>query len=162
MVQGLASVHGMGAVEIDHRNGRYHTAFEHLRRDGEPGPVADSTAVAIADIGRRYLGESNTGSFGTLMGYSVAMGGDVDGLLGDEVVAGGYEYSDYFEERGMVLLLSTARDPVKIYGPRQHRAWFGHSVANNGDFDGNSVSSATGRCATTQRISARLPQRSRS
>jgi len=137
LVQGLALVHGMGSVEIDHRNERYRVVIEHLRRDSVRGLVADSTAVAISDIGYRYLGENKTGSFGTLMGYSVAMGGDVNGLPGDDVVAGGYEYSDRFEERGMVLLLAEGRPPIKIYGPQQHRAWFGHSVANNGDFDGD-------------------------
>ncbi len=29
--------------------------------------------------------------------------------------------------------------PLKILGPRQHRAWFGHPVANNGDFDGDGI-----------------------
>ena len=137
MAQGLSAVHGIGAVELDHRNGRYRAAIEHQRSDREPGPIADSSAVAISDLGRRYLGQNTTGSFGTLMGYSVAMGGDVDGLPGDEAVAGGYEFSDHIEERGLVLILSDERAPTRLYGPRQHRAWFGHSVANNGDFDGD-------------------------
>ena len=137
IAQGLAVVHGIAPVEIDHRNGRYRSAFEHITLDGDRQGAADSTAIAISEIGQRYLGINDTGSFGTLMGYSVAMGGDVDGRPGYEVVAGGYEYSDRFAERGMVLLLSVTRDPVRIYGPRQHRAWFGHSVANNGDFDGD-------------------------
>ena len=139
IAQGLTVVHGISPIAIDHRNGRYRSAFEHLKLDGERQGVADSNAIAISQIGERYLGANNTGSYGTLMGYSVAMGGDVDGRPGYEVVAGGYEYSDRFEERGIVLLLSAGRDPVKIYGPRQHRAWFGHSVANNGDFDGDGL-----------------------
>lgn len=139
LVQGLVAVQGIGAVEIDHRNGRYREAFEHLRSDYMLKPPADSSAVAITEVGTRFLGENALGSFGTLMGYSVSMGGDVDGRLGDEVVAGGYEYSDRYEERGMVLVLARGRLPIKIYGPRQHRAWFGHSVANNGDFDGDGL-----------------------
>lgn len=137
LVQGLATVHGMSPVEIDHRNGRYRSAVEHLRLDALADSVADSSAVALSTLGVRTLGENATGSFGTLLGYSVAMGGDSDGLPGDEVVAGGYEYSDHFEERGMVMLLAAGQQPLKILGPRQHRAWFGHSVANNGNFDGD-------------------------
>ena len=83
------------------------------------------------------MGRNASGSFGTLMGYSVSMGGDVDGVPGADVVAGGYEYSDRFQERGMVLLLRAGQEPIEINGPPQHRAWFGHSVANNGDFDGD-------------------------
>ena len=89
LVQGLVAVHGMGAVEIDHRNGRYATAVEHLRRDEKSGPPADPDAIAVADIGQRYVGRNASGSFGTLMGYSVSMGGDVDGVPGADVVAGG-------------------------------------------------------------------------
>ena len=40
------------------------------------------------------------------------------------------EYSDYFEERGMVMLLAAGQQPMNILGPRQHRAYFGHLVAN--------------------------------
>jgi hypothetical protein len=137
IVQGLSVVHGMGVIEIDHRYGRYRTAMQDLQRDHISTAVADTAAIAISEIGHRYLGENKTGSFGTLMGYSVAMGGDVIGSPGDDVVAGGYEYSDATQERGMVLVVAEDRSPVRIYGPRQHRAWFGHSVANNGDFDGD-------------------------
>lgn len=136
IVQGLSAVHGMGAVEIDHRYGRYRTAMQDLQRD-LVSTAADPAVVAISEVGHRYLGENKTGSFGTLMGYSVAMGGDVIGSSGYDVVAGGYEYSDDTEERGMVLVVTEGRSPVRIYGPHQHRAWFGHSVANNGDFDGD-------------------------
>ena len=137
IVQGLSAVHGMGAVEIDHRHGRYPMAIEHLQKDYTAPSVVDSNALALSEIGHRYLGENKTGSFGTLMGYSVAMAGDIIGSSGYDVVAGGYEYSDASQERGMVLVIAEDRSPVRIYGPRQHRAWFGHSVANNGDFDGD-------------------------
>jgi len=137
IVQGLSAVHGMGAVEIDHRYGRYRTAMQDLQRDLVTTTVSDPTVIAISEVGHRYLGENKTGSFGTLLGYSVAMGGDIIGSSAYDVVAGGYEYSDDTEERGMVLVVAEGRSPVRIYGPRQHRAWFGHSVANNGDFDGD-------------------------
>ena len=137
LVQGLTAVQGIGALEIDHRNGRYRAAIDHLHRDFAAHTAADPSVIALSAVGRSYLGENPTGSFGTLMGYSVAMAGDVDGLPGVEVVAGGYEYSDRYEERGMVLLVASGRLPVRIFGPPQHRAWFGHSVANNGDFDGD-------------------------
>ena len=39
----------------------------------------------------------------------------------------------------MVSLVSNSGRDVRIYGPRQHYAWFGHSVANNGDFDGDGL-----------------------
>lgn len=139
IAQGLTVVHGIAPIEIDHRNGRYRSAFEHLKLDGKQQGAADPAALAISEVGQRYLGANVTGSYGTLMGYSVSMGGDVDGLPGDEVLAGGYEYSDRYEERGMVMLLAAGRSPMKIFGPRQHRAWFGHSVANNGDFDGDGL-----------------------
>jgi hypothetical protein len=139
LVQGLATVHGMNPVEIDHRHGRYGSAAEHLRLDVQTDSVADRSAVALSSIGTRVLGDNATGSYGTLLGYSVSMGGDVDGRPGDEVVAGGYEYSDHYEERGIVLLWGSGQAPLKILGPRQHRAWFGHSVANNGDFDGDGL-----------------------
>ena len=139
LVQGLAMVHGLGPVEIDHRNGRYRSAVEHLRLDAEIDSVSDRSVVALSSIGTRVLGDNATGSYGTLLGYSVSMGGDVDGRPGFEVVAGGYEYSDQYEERGLVLLWGDGQLPLKILGPRQHRAWFGHPVANNGDFDGDGI-----------------------
>jgi hypothetical protein len=139
LVQGLATVHGLHPVEIDHRHGRYGSAVEHLRLDVQTDSVADRSAVALSSIGKRVLGDNATGSYGTLLGYSVSMGGDVDGRPGDEVVAGGYEYSDHYEERGIVLLWGVGQAPLKILGPRQHRAWFGHCVANNGDFDGDGL-----------------------
>jgi len=58
------------------------------------------------------------------------MRGNVDGRAGDEVIAGGYEYSSRFAEREMMVLLSCATTPLKIFDPRQHLAGFGHSVAN--------------------------------
>ena len=114
LVQGLAMVHGLRPVEIDHRNGRYRS-------------------------GKRVLGDNARDSYGTLLGCSVSMGGDVDGRPGFDVVAGGYEYSDQYEGGGLVLLWGVGHLPLKILGPRQHRAWFGHPVANNGDFDGDGI-----------------------
>jgi hypothetical protein len=68
IVQGLSVVHGMGVIEIDHRYGRYRTAMQDLQRDHISTAVADTAAIAISEIGHRYLGENKTGSFGTLRG----------------------------------------------------------------------------------------------
>ena len=39
--------------------------------------------------------------------------------------------------KSVVWCCCSGQEPIEINGPPQHRAWFGHSVANNGDFDGD-------------------------
>jgi len=137
LIQGLKTVHSIGPAEIDHRFGRFRAASEQMNI--KENLANESLAVDVKKVGAGYWGSNPRGDFGTLLGYSVAMGGDVDGNMGDEFVAGGYEYSDFYIERGMVSLVSNGGRDVRIYGPRQHYAWFGHSVANNGDFDGDGL-----------------------
>ena len=137
LIQGLKTVHSIGPAEIDHRFGRFRAASEQMNI--KENLANESLAVDVKKVGAGYWGSNPRGDFGTLLGYSVAMGGDVDGNKGDEFIAGGYEYSDFYIERGMVSLVSNGGRDVRIYGPRQHYAWFGHSVANNGDFDGDGL-----------------------
>tara|TARA_B100001250_G_scaffold183445_1_gene157870 strand:+ start:1073 stop:2659 length:1587 start_codon:yes stop_codon:yes gene_type:complete len=139
LVQGLTMIHGLSLTEIDHRAQRHQIAFKQLSNDNNPVNPGDINAIPITSIGTKYLGENKSNGLGTLLGYSVSMAGNVDGLPGFEIVAGGYEFTDDYAERGMAILLSDKRDPIKIFGPPQPRAWFGHSVANNGDSDGDGL-----------------------
>ena len=144
IVQGLAVVHEIKATDVDYRYKRQLSAFQDLSRDLDAATSADPRAVPITSIGRRFLGRNDGDSFGTLMGYSTALGGDVTGDGRADVVSGGYEYSDTVHERGIVYVVhsdsSFERSVQRIVGSENRRAWFGHSVANNGDFDGDGLS----------------------
>lgn len=112
-IQGLKTVHSIGPAEIDHRFGRFRAASEQMKIKDDL--ANESSAVDVEKVATGYWGSNPRGDFGTLLGYSVAMGGDVDGNMGDEFVAGGYEYSDSYIERGMVSLVSNSGRDVRIY-----------------------------------------------
>ena len=140
LAQGLVAYHRFGASDFDYRYKRYLSAFHHLQKDVYSDSLADPAAVPLSRIGIGIPGENSSDSFGTLMGYSIDLAGDVLGDPGADLVAGGYEYSDEVDERGIVYVVSSHGDQVsvlRVYGDATMRGWFGHSVANNGDFDGD-------------------------
>jgi hypothetical protein len=138
MVQGIVRYQGFDLIELDHRFGRYAAGFEDLRREVyEPVHQIETGGVRVDSLGYRFLGENPSGSFGTLLGYSVASGQLGQGA-GLSFVAGGYEYGKRIAERGIVYIGSTDQAPLtRVIGPAMAGAWFGHSVAVGGDWDGD-------------------------
>ena len=126
LVQGIVRFQGFDLRELDHRFARYETA------------VADMAAglYAPGGAGFRLVGDNPGPGFGTLLGYSVSSGYLQAGGAGFWA-AGGYEYGDQHSERGVVYVGDAGGRFRRILGPPVAGAWFGHSVAAGGDWDGD-------------------------